>query len=212
MGDGIFRQYGNPIGSNQFRNAVVDFRVDMVGPSGQDNPPHMIFFHIAEGFFPFFLNIFPGIAQFCPSCIRRINDFLGGDFRKFLNQRFGGGADIPEGHEGIAQEHFPTPDFLHIIFNILRIGGNDRAVIVVVSRLEFIALIKEGRIEDKIHFFMNQPAYMAMSQFSRVAFRFAGDGFYAKRINIMVGKGGKYYLISQSGKKGEPEGVVLVHI
>ena len=39
MGDGVLRQYRNIEGGDQLRNAVIDLRVDMVGPACQYNSP-----------------------------------------------------------------------------------------------------------------------------------------------------------------------------
>ena len=46
VGNGVLGQHGNPIGINQFWDAVVDFRVDVVRPAGKDNAPAPGFFHI----------------------------------------------------------------------------------------------------------------------------------------------------------------------
>ena len=37
MGHRILSQYGESVGSNQIRNTVMDFRVYMVRPAGQNN-------------------------------------------------------------------------------------------------------------------------------------------------------------------------------
>ncbi len=64
---------------------MVDFRVDMVRASGEDNAPHMVLLHIPESFLPFSLHIFPGVAKLCPGFVCRINDFLGGKFGKLFD-------------------------------------------------------------------------------------------------------------------------------
>ncbi len=83
---------------------------------------------------------------------------------------------------------------------------------MVVCRLKFAALIKKGRIKNKVNPFMNQPTDMPMRQFRRITFGFAGDRFDAKRINIMVGQRGEDHLIPKFCKKSKPERVIFIHV
>ena len=64
---------------------------------------------------------------------------------------------------------FAAHDGVHIVLDILRVGGDDRAVIVVVGVLELIPLVRNGRIEDMFHSFVDQPLYMTVRQFRRIA-------------------------------------------
>ena len=83
---------------------------------------------------------------------------------------------------------------------------------MVIGALYFVALIKQGGVEDKGNVLLNQPCDMPVRQFRGVAFRLAGNGFDAKLVNFSVGGRGKYHLIAQLGKEGEPEGVIFIHI
>ena len=49
MGDGVLSKYGETVGGNQFRDAVVDFRVNMVRAPRQHNAPFSFFFQVREG-------------------------------------------------------------------------------------------------------------------------------------------------------------------
>ena len=59
VGDTVFRQHGDIVGSNQLRNTVIDLRVDMIGTPGEDNAAFMIFLHIFQDFFSLKLNVLP---------------------------------------------------------------------------------------------------------------------------------------------------------
>ena len=117
-----------------------------------------------------------------------------------------------KGHEGIAENNLTASDFFHVIFNIFRVRGDNGAVIVVVGFMKFITLIKKSRVEDKVYFLFDQPGNVAVGKLSRITFRFAGNGFNAQFINFPVGNRREYHPIAQFCKKGEPEGVVFVHI
>ena len=184
----------------------------MIRAAGKDDAAFLILFHVLYGLFPFFSDILSGMPQFFPRGAGSVYDLLGRKLGKFFDKGFRSGLDIPEGHKWIPQHGFAPADFLHIVFNIFRVGGDNRAVVMIVGRLEFIAFIKERGVEDKVHAFMNEPAHMSVGELGRVTFGFAWDRFDAKRIDVMVGKRRKYDLISESGEKSEPERVILVHI
>lgn len=54
VGDGIFRQHTQTVGIDHIRDSVMDFRVNVVRPSCQDDAAASRFFHIAKGLFAFF--------------------------------------------------------------------------------------------------------------------------------------------------------------
>ena len=150
--------------------------------------------------------------HFCPAgshCFgklsqRNVREF----FFQSLNNRFRGG----KGHERITEGNLSASDFFYVVFNIFRIRGYDGAVIVVISLLKFIPLVKYGRIEDKVHLLLNQPADMPMYQLGRITFGFTGNGFDSQFVNLVSRAGRQHYRITQPGKKGKPEGVIFIHI
>ena len=83
--------------------------------------------------------------------------------------------------------HFSVYDRIHIIFNILRIGGDDRAVVVVVGVFKFVTLIWNGRIEDMFYAFVDQPLYMPVRKFSRVTFRFTRNRLDTQLVDLSRG-------------------------
>ena len=91
-----------------------------------------------------------------------------------------------KGHKRIAENDFTPSDFLHIVFNIFRVGSDNGTVIVVVGLMELIPFIEKRRIENKVHMLFDQPGNMAVGQFGRITFRLTGDGFDAQLINLSV--------------------------
>ena len=98
-----------------------------------------------------------------------------------------------EGHKGIAEFYFPASDLLYIIFDIFRVGGDDRAIVMVVGVLKLIAFIEESRIEDERYALLYQPGDMTMGKLCGIALGFAGDRFNAKLVDLTVGAGRKYH-------------------
>ena len=57
MGDRILCQYGEAVGGDHIRYAVVDLRVYVVGAPGQHNAPASMLLHPFKRFLTFFLHI-----------------------------------------------------------------------------------------------------------------------------------------------------------
>ncbi len=212
MGDGILRQYGQIVGVDQLRNPVVDLRVDMVGPAGKDDAPFVVLLQEAQDFFSLVPHILTCAGQLIPGRLGGVHHFRDRQLLKLSGEGGSHCLQRTEGHERIAQYHFTPADLIHIVLDVFRVGGDDRAVVVVVGLMKLIPLVKEGGIEDEIHLLADQPGHMAVGQLRGVAFRFAGDGLDSQLIDPAVGGGGEYHPVAQLRKEGEPERIIFVHI
>ena len=103
MGNGILCEHSQPIGGDQIRDTVMDFRIDMVGTSCQDNTPPSVFLQPFQGFLSFAHNIFSAPVHFQPGFSGRMADFLCRDIRKFFYQPLGNGLFTGQGQEWIVE-------------------------------------------------------------------------------------------------------------
>ena len=83
---------------------------------------------------------------------------------------------------------------------------------MVVRIFEFIALIEQRRIEDKLNTLTDQPGHMTVRQLRRVTLGFTGDGLNTELVDLTIGAGREHHAVAQFGEKCEPERIVLVHI
>ena len=83
--------------------------------------------------------------------------------------------------------HLAVYDGVHIVLDVLRVGGDDRAVVVVVGLHKLIPLIGYGRVEDMFHALVDQPLHMSVGQLRRIALGFARDGFDAQLVDLPCG-------------------------
>ena len=98
---------------------------------------------------------------------------------------------VGEGKERIHEVDIELGEFFHIVFDVLGVRGNHRAVVVVACLRSLIALIWDARIEDIAHALMNEPGNVAVYQFGRVALRFTRDGLNAQLIDLSGGLRGQ---------------------
>ena len=77
---------------------------------------------------------------------------------------------------------------------------------------EFIALIRHAGIEDELQSLADEPGYMAVGQFRRIALGFAGNGFNTQLVDLVRGSGREHYLVFQFGKEGVPERIILIEV
>ena len=101
---------------------------------------------------------------------------------------------------------------VHVILNILRIRGNDRAVVMVDCIREFVSLVRNTRVENKFHTVSKQPGHMSVGKLGRITLGFTWNGLNTQLINLSGGGRRKHYLIFQLSKEGIPERIVLKHI
>ena len=240
LGDGILGEHGDAVGVDHLRNAVIDLRVDMVRAAGKDDAVHMMLCHVLERLSALHLDILAALGKFLPAGADGVAHFLlrngirdivrlrhhdtGSLFlnlsalrilsalREFIDERIRDGAQGGEGEERIAIGDLTARDFIHIVADVLRIGGDNRAVVVVVGLSCLGALIEQRRVEDEVHLLMNQPRDMPMHEFCRIAGGLGGNGFDAELVDLVCRSRGKDHAVAEFPEEDGPEGVILIHI
>ena len=213
VGDGVLGEYSYTVGGDHLRDAVVDLRVNVIGTACKDNALDMVFLHEFQDFLSLFANISAGLFEFLPAGDAGLTDFLGGNLSgKFLFHGIGDGAHAGESHEGVAEPDLSFRDLLDVIADVLRIGGDDRAVVVVVRGGKLRALIEQGGVEDEVNALFNEPHHVTVRNLGRVARGLAGDGFNSHLVDPVCGQGREDHAVTEFCEEGRPEGVILVHI
>ena len=77
---------------------------------------------------------------------------------------------------------------------------------------ELVTFIWDTWVENKFHAIADQPGYMAMGKFGRIAFRFTWNGLNTQLINLSGGSRREHNLILQFCKESIPERIILKHI
>ena len=97
MGNGILSQYGDTVGIDQIRDAVMDFRINVVWPSCQHNAVSSCLIQVAQGFLALSADILPASGHFLPGSVGGVRDFRGGDVLEFFQQSLCDGLLIRHG-------------------------------------------------------------------------------------------------------------------
>ncbi|CAK7069622.1 MAG: hypothetical protein DELT_03142 [Desulfovibrio sp.] len=171
MGHAVLRQYGEAVARDKRRDSVVDFRVHMVWPPCKHNT------RISGLLEPFdrFLALLPHILfKSVKSGVRSFCGLLGlllrnSVFTKFLHDLLGHELRFIKRHEEINKLNPLFMENVHIVFDNLRIRGHDRAIIVVVRIVEFLALERNARIKYPFYTFFGQVLDMPVNQLCRIA-------------------------------------------
>ena len=215
MGDGVLCEYREPIGRDQFRDPVVDLRIHVVRPAGQHHCPLSCLLQPCKGFLTLFLHVQAGCKKFLPGRVGSHPDLSSGDlppFCEFLYQGIGEHLLIGKCHKGIDKGNMLLLQCLHIVFDILSIGGDHGAVVVVACIRAFIALIWNAWIKYKLDPLFDQPGYVAVHQLGGITLGLAGNGFNPQLIELSGGLGGKHHMVAQLLEKYGPEGEILIHV
>ena len=110
------------------------------------------------------------------------------------------------------EEHFFMRHFFHIVFDILRIGGDNRTVIVIVGALIFDALVRNTRIENGLNAMIDQPFDMSVGQLGRIALGLAWNRFDTQLIDLSGGKRRQDDRKTEFCQERVPERIVFIHI
>ena len=173
------------------------------------------FIQISKGLLAFFTDIVPAVFQFHPSFVGSIPDFFLRNpefFREDFDQAVRHDLFACQCKERIHEINLSLYDLVHIVFDIFRIGGNDRAVVVVVRIRKFIPFVWNARVEDPVHILTDQPLHMAVGKLCRIALGLAWDGFDSHLIDLSRRRRRKNNGKSQFCKEGKPQRVIFVHV
>ena len=194
---------------------MVYLRINMIRTSGKDNPAIPCLVQEFDSFLALPAHIFaaggeliPGIMDGRPDLTVRKREL----FAELFDQTVGDCLLALEGQERVDEIHLAMYDRIHIIFNVLRVGGDDGAVVVVVRLFKFIPLIGNGRIEDVLYAFVDQPLYMPVRQFRRITFGLAGDGLDAQLVYLSCRSRREHYPEAQFREECKPERIVFIHV
>ena len=144
----------NTITVDQIRDTMMDFRINMVWTSCKDNTSSACFFQISKCLFTFFLHIFTCLCQFFPCCMCCCLYFFCRNILKHLYQTVCKNCLCGKCKERIHKGDLRVTKFIHVIFDIFRIGGNDRTVIMVYCIRKFVSLIRDTWVENKFYTFL----------------------------------------------------------
>ena len=149
MGDGILRQDSDAVGRNQLRNAVIDLRIDVVRSSGKHNAVSACLLQIGERLLTLLIHGIADMLHLFPACQRGGSDLVLWNLREYLDQLRRHGLKACQGKKRVAEINVRKAQFFHVVLDILRIGGDDRTVVVVLRVRKFVSLIRHTRIKDK---------------------------------------------------------------
>ena len=121
-------------------------------------------------------------------------------------------AYVRKGHERVPEFHGAVGDGLHVVCDVLRVGGDNRAVVVVVRAFELLPLIEQRRIEDEVDPLLDQPLDVAVGQLCGIALGLGRDRLDAHLIDLVRRRRGENHAVAKLCEEGRPEGVVLIHV
>ena len=214
-GQAVLGEDGKVVRGNHFRNAVVNLRVDVVGSARENDAPGVIIRHPLQRLLPLCTNVGLGALLFFPCLVDGSADFLPVDAPFFLTQSgqpVGGDFLAGEGEEGADVADFAVCDGFHVVFQILRVGDHDGAVVVILCAGGLLMLVEHAGVKNGLDAFIDEPLDVAVREFGGVALGFRGDGLHAQLVDFPVGFGGENHPKAQFPEKCRPEGVVFVHI
>ena len=161
------------------------------------------------------LHLKAGNFKFLPSFRYGITDF---GFRnveillKAGDELLGEYFLIRKGHKRIQEFYLTARNFIDIILDVLRVGRNDRAVVVVVCIRKFITLVRNRRVENKVNVLVDQPRNMSVRKLRRITLGLTRDGVDTELIDLACGLRREHNGETELLKESSPERIIFIHI
>ena len=196
MGDGILGQHCEIVARDQLRDTVVDLRIHVVRTTREHDAAMTGLLHPAEGLLALFLHILMRTLELCPGLMRcradlllsevpllkLLADLLEGELADRTDRILDAVRVDEDLHELVRadilvrqrEERFHEEDgvvlqVLDVIDDVLRIGGDHRAVVVIARIRCFVPLIRDARVPDELLAVLHQPLDVTVCDLCRVA-------------------------------------------
>ena len=157
MRDRILGEDRHAVGVNELRNAVVDLRINVVRSSAQNDSMSAGVTQVIQRLLTLAPDIFAAPHELSPRIGRSSPDIFLVNIAENVDKPVCQDFFTCECEERIHEFDIRITQFLHIVFNVLSVGGDDRAVVMVDRAFELLALVGNARIENELYSVPKQP-------------------------------------------------------
>ena len=171
----ILRENRQLIGLDHLGDAVIDLGVDVIRPSRKQDGVLARLFNTIQDLLSVVTNILPVLLNLGVTGIDRRSDLRPADalgFAKLLHQTLDHALAVIDGQERLQEADVLLAQDIHVDADVLRIGCDDRAVVVVRRRVGLVLhVVRFARIEDRIDALFDEVGNMPVGELCRVAER-----------------------------------------
>ena len=144
---------------------MVDLRVDVVGSACQHNAAAALFLHLTKDTGSLFHNVCLGLSLLLPGQVHG-RPCLGGRNAPLLfadfDQPVRSSLFTGKGHKGADVAHLPLCNRLYIVFQVLRVGGDNGTAVMILRVLVFLVFIENTGVKNGGNTLLYQPLHMAV--------------------------------------------------
>ena len=215
MIDRVLRKDRQMIGLDHFRDAMMDFRIDMVGTSRQKD--RMLarllktlqdLLAVAAHILAIMLQLL--ISSLCRRCnLRLCNAFL----PQFLGQPRCHALLVADGQKGLQELDMLFLQNIHVAADIFRIGRHNGTIIVIIRcMLRIRHIIRLAGVENLVHALLHQIHDMPMGKLRGIAQGIRRHSRHAFIVEFCTGFSRENHTIAKGREESEPKRIVFVHI
>ena len=216
MIDGVFRQDGKTVGSDHVGYAMMNLRIDVVRPADEHDGRLLRALDLAQDAHAVITHVLLVVLKFRVGSECRLLDLaLGKTFgsAEFLKKALNHALLVVKRQKRLQKFNVLFAQHVHIGADILCIGRNDRAVVVIVARMLLVDDIeRDARIKNLSDALFHEIHDMSMHELRRIA-----EGIRRHRRHALVVERRRrlvrqHDLVAKLREEGEPERIVLVHV
>ena len=187
----------------------------MIRPAGKNDCFFIVLFSKSQGFLSFVFHIPFETLLLLPCRMDSVTDFFFRDSfcLKNLIHPLNQTLVIIIRNERMRKFHAVLlENIVHIIGNDLRIGCDNRTVVMVLRAFILYLFIVYARIEYPLFSHFHQCLYVPMHKLRRVAGSIRGNRVHPLFIQFLRRHRRKYHAVRKLRKESKPKRIVLVHI
>ena len=209
----VLGDHRRPQAGDELIDAVVHFRVAVVGASRQDDDRLFLLPGLADNRLPLAPDGGQVVLVLLVGGVGSPLDFPQGDALPVLGQylRHLPGEVPPLVQPHVVGDEGDAAGLRHIGADDLRVVGHHRAVIMVIPQL-LIQVVGHTGVKDGLYLLGNEGLHMAVHQLGGEADGVRRDGVLPGKVQLPAAEGAGDHLKAQLGEEGVPEGQQLKDI
>ena len=215
MINGVLGKNGQMVALDHLRDAVIDFRIDVIRAADEQNGLLARALEALEDARAVVTHILTVVRELLIGRGSRRLDFLPREVLalEFLREALRHALLVVDWEERLEEGDMLFPQNVHVAADVLRIRRDDRAVVVVLRRVLLIDhVIRLARVEDLRDALFDEIHDMTVHELCRIAERVGGHSRHALVVHLRARFAGDLHAVAEEREEGEPERIILVHI
>ena len=214
--DRILGENRQLVGLDHLGDAVIDLGIDMIGTTCKQDGVLARLCNAVENLLTIVADVLTILLDLCIARINRSRNLLFSDalgLSELLHEALDHALAVVDRQERLDKADILLTQDIHVDADVLRIGGDNRAVEIICRRARLIVhIVRLAGVENRIDALLDEVDNMPVCELRGIAERVRRNRRHALVEELRRGFARDHDPIAEPVKEREPERIVLVHI